>query len=126
MDLQLADVLAQEGVLVLSAIVLVFWVFYSLIIYRQLGSGTARKDWWISMVFYAGIALLVLANMLIAASELSGTVFGKDVSAVVEMVSMAVFIYGFYIRMKTAITPDAGGPGDFPGIRIGSGQGKPA
>jgi hypothetical protein len=126
MALDLVGVLSQEGVLVLSAIVLVFWIFYSLIIYRQLQSGTARKDWWISMLFYVGIAMLVLANMLLAASALSGTELGTEISAVVEMVSMAVFIYGFYIRMKTAITPEPSGPGDFPGIKIGAKQDKPA
>ncbi|MFH1057019.1 MAG: hypothetical protein V1717_04485 [Candidatus Micrarchaeota archaeon] len=104
------EILAQEITLVLSAIVLVFWVSYSLVIYNQMKSGTVRRDWWLSMVFYVGIAMLVLGNLLLAYSKLNGTEFGEQVSLAVNLLSMLIFIFAFYLRMehalKLAITND--------------------
>ncbi|MEM4254889.1 MAG: hypothetical protein QXR53_00980 [Candidatus Norongarragalinales archaeon] len=101
--LEAADALIQEVSLVLSAVVLVFWVSYSLMLYHQLKRGTVRKDWWLSMVFYIGIGLLVLANLLLAFSQLYHTPIGERVSIAVNMVSMVVFIFAFYLRMKSSL-----------------------
>ncbi len=104
-DWELLDALAQEAILVLSTIVLLFWIFYTVILYKQLKAGTVRKDWRISTVFYAGIALLVFSNTVLAMSKLYHTPLGEHVSTVVTMLSMLTFIYGFYLRMKTAVEP---------------------
>ncbi|GEM_PF-4801213 len=101
--LEAADALIQEVSLVLSAVVLVFWVSYSLMLYHQSKHGTVRKDWWLSMVFYAGIGLLVFANLILAFSQLYHTPYGERVSVAVNMISMVVFIFAFYLRMKSSL-----------------------
>ena len=98
--------IAAEVSLVLSVIVLIFWVAYSLIITQQIKQGTARKDWKISMVFYAGIMLLVLATVLMGASMLYDTAEGEQLSAILNSISMIIFIYGFYLRMQSVLPAD--------------------
>ncbi len=98
--------IAAEVSLVLSVIVLIFWAAYSLIIGQQLKQGTARKDWKISMVFYAGIMLLVLSTILMGASLLYNTREGVQLSTVLNSISMLIFIYGFYLRMKSVLPAD--------------------
>ena len=97
------EVLAHEITLVLSAIVLVFWVFYTIMLYHQLKGGTVRKDWWLSMIFYLGIGLLVLGNLLLSLSHLYETQAGQNISLIINMISMFVFIIAFYLRMKYTI-----------------------
>lgn len=101
--LDAVDALIQEINLVLSAVVLVFWLSYSLMLYHQHKRGVVRKDWWMSMVFYVGIGLLVLGNLLLAFSQLYHTEFGARASITLNMISMLVFILAFYLRMKTSL-----------------------
>ena len=100
------QLLAHEVALVLSAIVLVFWLSYSVMLYHQAKRGLARKDWPISMVFYFGIGLLVFANLVLSASVIYNTAFGEDLYLVINMISMLIFVYGFYLRMKSSVAPD--------------------
>ncbi len=97
------ETLVHEASLVLSAIVLVFWVSYSLILFHQHKRGVVRKDWLMSMVFYIGIGLLVLGNLLLAFSKLYNTAFGERVSTALNMVSMLVFILAFYVRINHSL-----------------------
>ena len=99
------EILAQELTLVLSAMVLVFWVAYSLMLYNQRQTGTVRHDWWISMVFYVGIALLVLGNLLLAFSQLYHAPEGQFISIILNVISMLVFVGAFYLRMQHALHP---------------------
>lgn len=95
--------LIHEVSLVLSAIVLVFWISYSVILLHQHKRGVVRKDWWLSMIFYIGIGLLVLGNLLLAFSHLFNTDLGRQISIVLSMLSMLVFIFAFRMRMKTTL-----------------------
>ena len=99
----ITETLVYQASLVLSAIVLVFWVSYSLILFHQHKHGVVRKDWWLSMIFYVGIGLLVLGNLLLAFSHLFNTDLGRQISIVLSMLSMLVFIFAFRMRMKTAL-----------------------
>jgi len=99
----ITETLVHEASLVLSAIVLVFWVSYSVILFHQHKRGVVRKDWLMSMVFYIGIGLLVLGNLLLAFSKLYNTAFGERVSVALNMISMLVFIFAFYVRMKHSL-----------------------
>ncbi len=101
------DILAHEVTLVLSAVVLVFWLSYSLMLWNQLKRGVARKDWWMSMVFYLGIGMLVLGNLILASSKLYDSPFGERVSIGINMLSMLVFIGAFYFRMKHVLKNDS-------------------
>ena len=97
------EILAYEITLVLSAMVLVFWVAYCLMLYSQLKHGTVRKDWWISMVFYVGIGLLVLGNLVLALSKIYATQSGEDASILINLISMLLFLVAFYLRMQHAL-----------------------
>ena len=99
------EIIAWEITLVLSAIVLVFWVAYTLMLYHQRESGKVRHDWWISMVFYVGIVLLVLGNLLLAYSQLYTAPLGTTISLVLNVVSMLIFVFAFYLRMEHALHP---------------------
>lgn len=94
------NLIVSASVLVLSFLVLVFWIFYSIILLRQVQKGNARKDWKISMVFYIGIVLLVLADIVFAASQLYSVYWGQNVFEIVELVSLMVFVIAFYLRME--------------------------
>lgn len=69
-------------------------------LYHQRKAGTVRKDWWLSMIFYVGIGMLVLANMFLVATPLYETPYGHTLSLIFQMVAMLVFVYGFYQRMQ--------------------------
>lgn len=94
------EIIVSEISLVLGAIVLVFWFSYSYMLYHQRKAGTVRKDWWLSMIFYVGIGMLVLANMFLVATPLYETPYGHTLSLIFQMVAMLVFVYGFYQRMQ--------------------------
>ena len=97
------ETLAYEITLVLSALVFIFWVSYCLMLYSQLKHGTVRKDWWISMVFYVGIGLLVLGNLVLALSKIYATQSGEDASVLINLISMLIFLFAFYLRMQHAL-----------------------
>lgn len=72
-------------------------------LYHQMKRGSVRKDWWLSMIFYAGIGMLVLANIFLVISELYKTSLGESLSRIFMMFSMLVFVYGFRLRMKNTL-----------------------
>ena len=60
-----------------------------------------------SMVFYLGIGMLVLGNLVLASSKLYDSPFGERVSIGINMLSMLVFIVAFYFRMKHVLNSKA-------------------
>ncbi len=94
--------IVYASVLALSVLVLIFWIFYTIILVKQVKHSTARKDWKISMVFYFGIVLLVLADIIFAISQLYNYGFGNELFNAVEVISLVIFIVGFYLRMESS------------------------
>ena len=97
------EIIAWDLTLMLSAIVLVFWVAYTIMLYSQKKTGKVRHDWWISMVFYVGIVLLVLGNLFLAFGQRYHSEEGQAVSIILNVVSMLIFVFAFYLRMEHAL-----------------------
>ncbi|MEM0475590.1 MAG: hypothetical protein QW343_02230 [Candidatus Norongarragalinales archaeon] len=95
-----ADALLQiVSILTLVASILVggYALVYSWILWDEAKQGKARKDWRISLFFYAGVFLIVSANFLVALDDLHAF-GGRYASPFLVFAALLCFFKGFSKR----------------------------
>jgi hypothetical protein len=89
--------LLNLALLVTSAVVLVYLVSYTTVLLWQVRRKEARPDWRISLVFYGGILVLAVGNLIGHAAELwHASNYG--LASALYLVATVFFIVGFHQR----------------------------
>ena len=92
--------LVSAMTLVASVFVILYLVNYAVILYYQHRANRIRSDWWISSIFYVGVGLLAIANILNGLHAcIAGFCFENLFDAFL-LVAFILFIYGFRKRAE--------------------------
>jgi len=78
---------------VVSVLVLLYALWYSVMLYFQKSQGKARWDWGISLIFYLGIALITASHLLFFVLDIEG-----NFTAGVYLLALLLFVWGFEKR----------------------------
>lgn len=92
--------------LVASVFVLLYLANYAVILYYQRRAGKIRADWWISSIFYVGVALLALGNLLNSMHACLAGICAENFFDIFLLSSFLLFIYGF--RRRAAFSSKIG------------------
>jgi len=84
-----------------SAVVLVYLMAYAAILYWQIRRKQVRPDWRISVLFYAGILFVALANLATSAADL-WNVETREAGLAFGLLALVFFVLGFRARARTA------------------------
>ncbi|MDP3742264.1 MAG: hypothetical protein Q8R15_03050 [Candidatus Micrarchaeota archaeon] len=79
--------------IVVSVLVLLYALGYSVMLFVQKNQGKTRWDWAISMIFYVGIILITVSHLLFFVLDIVG-----DFPAGVYLLALILFVWGFEKR----------------------------
>ena len=86
---------------VASLILLVYLGFFTLALQNHIKTEDQRKRWRVSIIFYLGIAVFVIANILVALTRVSPSNLLTDISLLLNLVALVIFYQAIHERMES-------------------------
>lgn len=86
---------------VASLILLVYLGFFTFVLQSHLKTQDQKRRWRVSIIFYAGVAVFVVTNILVAVTRIAPSNFLTDVSLLLNLVALVIFYHAISQRMKS-------------------------
>lgn len=86
-----------------SLIILVYLGFFTLALQNHIKTEDQKKRWSVSIIFYAGVAVFVITNILVAITRIAPSNLLTDASLLLNLVALVIFYHGIHERMKSVV-----------------------
>ena len=97
----LFELLIPALTVVASIILLIYLGFFAFALYSHIKTEEQRKRWSVSIIFYIGIAMFVLTNILTAIVRVAPSNLLLDASLLLNLVALVIFYRAISERLNS-------------------------
>lgn len=84
-----------------SLILLVYLGFFTLALQTHIKTEDQKKRWRVSIIFYVGVAVFVITNILVAITRVNPSNLLTDISLLLNLIAVVIFYHAIHERMES-------------------------